>query len=179
MLLDRYKFLEKAIEKYENRKPYGGKVFKVDLEKGIVEGLSAFITPDGYKRVSLCCDNKKKQFYIHEIIAVKGGLDVVDKTINHIDGNKENNSISNLEAATYKENKAHAVASGLIAKGERNGNSKLTEEIVLKIRKMDSEGISSPRIAEELGVNYFTVRDIVNRVTWKHLDAGCERKVFE
>lgn len=169
MFLERYNFLQKAIEKYGNRKSYGGKIFKINLQEGVIEGLSAFKTPDGYKRVSMCCDNKKKQFYIHEIIAVKGGLDVVDKTINHIDGNKENNSLSNLEAVTHRENKAHAVASGLVARGEGNGNSKLTKEIVLKIREMDSVGISSPRISKELGVNYYTVRDIINRVTWKHI----------
>lgn len=171
MLLDRYEFLKKAIQKYENRKPYGGKVFKIDLEQGKVEGLSFFVTPDGYYRCSMCFENKKKQFYIHEVIAVKGGLGVVDKTINHIDGNKTNNSIYNLEAVSIKENKAHAKRKGLVAKGSANGNSKLDEATVIKIKKLASKnGIATAKdISELLGVNYWTVLDILKGKTWNHV----------
>lgn len=169
MLLERYKFLCKAIPKYENRKPYRGRRFYIDIENGNVEGINWFTTHDGYKRCSLCCDNVKKQFYIHEIIAFKGGLDIVGKTINHIDGNKENNSISNLEAISIKDNKAHAKKNGLVATGSKNGNSVLTEHQVITIKKLASKGGTSSDIAKVMELNYYTVYNVVNGDTWNHV----------
>lgn len=164
MRKDRYDFLKDALVKYTKRPN-----FNIDLETGEMVGLSKFTTPDGYYRVSMCHKHKKKQFYLHEIIAVYGGLDVVDKTINHIDGNKKNNSIHNLEGLSMEENRQHAVDTGLMASGSRNGNSKLTEELVIEIKTRFKNGQKTPQISKELGVNYFTLRNIGTGRTWGHI----------
>ena len=54
--------------------------------------------------------------------------------VNHIDGNKLNNHINNLEWTTCSENVKHAFNIGLkTQRGEYNNLSKLTEEQVLEI----------------------------------------------
>lgn len=46
-----------------------------------------------------------------------------DLCVNHIDGNRDNNDVSNLEYVTYAQNTAHAITEGLItnipSKGQR------------------------------------------------------------
>lgn len=72
------------------------------------------ITHDGYHRVTLYKNNKPKHYPIHRLVAEAFIPNPEDKpTINHIDGNKANNSISNLEWSTRSENSQHAFDNGL------------------------------------------------------------------
>ena len=76
---------------------------------------------DGYYRVVLSKNKKKRYVKIHTLVAEQflnftkedsiNGL-----VINHIDGNKHNNNIENLEVVTAKENNQHAWRTGLIDK---------------------------------------------------------------
>ena len=64
----------------------------------------------GYLRTTLQKDGKQKQDYIHRIVAKNFIPNPENKpTVNHIDGNKDNNRVSNLEWATYRENNIHAI----------------------------------------------------------------------
>ena len=69
---------------------------------------------DGYLLIGLRKDGKKKTYKIHRLVA-EAFLENPNKKpqINHIDGNKQNNYISNLEWCTNKENMAHAYTNGL------------------------------------------------------------------
>lgn len=67
----------------------------------------------GYLVVSLWENNKQKRFYIHRLVLEHFSNEKPKDTVNHIDGNKTNNHISNLEWATYKDNNVHAVRTGL------------------------------------------------------------------
>ena len=59
---------------------------------------------DGYLKVSLCKEGKYKQFFIHRLVAIAFIPNIDNKpTVDHIDGDKTNNTISNLCWATYGE----------------------------------------------------------------------------
>lgn len=63
----------------------------------------------GYKAVNLCKDGNKKPNYIHRLVAQAFIPNPHNKkTVNHIDGDKLNNKVDNLEWMTYSENNKHA-----------------------------------------------------------------------
>ena len=68
----------------------------------------------GYLRIKLSKNNFAKRVMLHRIIAKAFIPNPENKPyINHIDGNKKNNSIENLEWCTQKENVSHAWVNGL------------------------------------------------------------------
>lgn len=71
--------------------------------------LKPFIGGAGYLQVTLWNNCQKKKFYVHRLVADA----FVDnpcgyKEINHKDGNKKNNSATNLEWCSRKENLLHS-----------------------------------------------------------------------
>lgn len=69
---------------------------------------------DGYYRVVLSFDGKRRYVKVHTVIVEQFIGDISDgMVVNHIDGNKHNNSVSNLEITTVKDNTAHAHSLGL------------------------------------------------------------------
>lgn len=77
--------------------------------------LKCCIKPDNYLRVSFRCKNKINYLSIHRLVGETFLKNNENKpTINHIDGNKQNNRIDNLEWNTYKENNNHAFNNHLI-----------------------------------------------------------------
>jgi len=57
-----------------------------------------------------------------------------------------------------------------IVKGEKHANSKLTKNQIIEIRKKYIPNIiSMPQLAKEYNVDWTTIRQIVNRITWKHI----------
>lgn len=98
--------------------------------------LKNHISKTGYFVVDLKNNNVRKTFKVHRLIAIHFIEKVIDKNyINHIDGNKLNNEISNLEWCTIKENNYHAKKIGLKNDcGVNNSKSKLKIEDVFYIR---------------------------------------------
>ena len=77
--------------------------------------LNPDIAPNGYYRVSFSINRKRKQFYVHRLIAeyfIPNPNNLPQ--VNHIDGNKLNNSLDNLEWVTVQDNVIHAYKNGLI-----------------------------------------------------------------
>lgn len=66
-----------------------------------------------YKMVTLSKDNRKTKYLVHRIVAETFMENPKNKKeVNHKDGNKGNNEVSNLEWVTSKENKEHAYKNG-------------------------------------------------------------------
>lgn len=82
--------------------------------------------PDGnnYLRIHTCVNAKRRKVMIHRMVATAfiENSRMLDE-INHIDGNKHNNSMSNLEWCTPSENFRHALKLGLVVnlRNEHNG----------------------------------------------------------
>lgn len=82
--------------------------------------LTPQIQRDGYQRVTLSKKGQKKRVSIHRLVAIAFIPNPENKEqVNHLDTNKLNNNLSNLQWATPKENIAHAVAHGLMKKSNK------------------------------------------------------------
>ena len=67
----------------------------------------------GYSQVRLSNHSKQKSHLVHRLVAIHYINNYQNKySVNHIDGNKYNNKIDNLEWATMKENVEHAYIIG-------------------------------------------------------------------
>lgn len=76
--------------------------------------LKPFTNKGGYQRVTLCKNGKTENFYLHRLVAqhfVNNGSN--KPQVNHIDGDKLNNTAVNLEWVTCSENHKHAYSLGL------------------------------------------------------------------
>ena len=119
----------------------------------------------GYLRVSI---GKKLQF-VHRLVAEKYIPNPNNlPQVNHIDGNKLNNCVENLEWVSNNENRKHAVEHNLHLKGGKCPWSKLTEEDVIYIRTHKYEK-TQKEWAEDYGVSRATISDVINYRTWKDI----------
>lgn len=116
--------------------------------------MKSAIDKNGYKRVRLLGQTKK----VHRLIAKAFIPNVENKpTVNHINGIKTDNTVENLEWATYKENIQHAFDTGLKTgyKGRKDhGNNKYGEEWT----ELQKKGISLREIGRKYGVTHHTVK---------------------
>lgn len=131
--------------------------------------LHPVITKDGYLKVGLCKDSIVKRFYLHRLVANQF-LENPNNLpqVNHIDGNKFNNNVSNLEWCTKEENQRHAVNHLLMQHGSARPGAKLTEEKVIEIYKLKGV-LSAKEIGAHYGVSKNTVNLILRGKKWSYL----------
>jgi len=92
--------------------------------------------------------------------------------INHISGDKRNNSVTNLEYVSCRQNIRHAWKMGLRrpeqVQGERHGRSKLTDEKVRHIRLVGSKATIHD-LANRFGVTPQCIDQVLKHKTWRHV----------
>ena len=123
--------------------------------RSVLHKLTQTIGRDGYYWVGLKGSNKKMK-KIHRLVAETfipnpDNLPVV----NHIDGNKLNNNVDNLEWCTYAHNTRHAVLNGLLHHntGEDHHSSKLSNEEVRNVIQLTLDGYTNEEIAEQFCIH--------------------------
>lgn len=133
------------------------------------------IIKKGYLQV---CLTNKNTYSIHRLVALTFIENEENKPeVNHIDGNKLNNHISNLEWCTTQENLEHkrinnlgkTLKAKLSATGINNSQAKLDEEDVILIRTNCVTKEDIKRFSKELDVSVATIYDIKNRRSWTHI----------
>lgn len=78
----------------------------VRLTKGKI--LAQYKMPNGYMQVQLSKNELREKYYVHRLVAsvfLDNKYNLSD--VNHIDGNKNNNSVDNLEWCSHRGNQIH------------------------------------------------------------------------
>ena len=116
----------------------------------------------GYLHVVLCKDGKGKCYYVHRLIAEAFIPNPEKKPqVNHINGDKTDNRIENLEWVTSSENRQHAYDTGLQLKGENHGSAKHPDLVIHKIFEMAKQGKTQTVIAKEVGYSQIQISRIL------------------
>jgi len=128
------------------------------------------IDKDGYRKVSLRHDGRGRQIFIHKLVLITFiGPRPVGHQCRHVDGNPENNHISNLAWGTSLENQHDRVCHGTDSRGERHGRVKLKDSDVLEIRRRAANGERISNITKDFPLDRQSIYRIVNRQSWKHI----------
>jgi DNA-binding transcriptional regulator YiaG len=136
--------------------------------------LAHALNQKGYPGVSLHINGKEKYFRVHRLVALKFIPNPENKPcVNHIDRNRLNCHVSNLEWVTHKENVQHSVRNGgrkdytRNNKGKDNPNSRFTDEHIEAIRVLSLSGFSQEKIARIFSVTQSHISKIQNNKLWK------------
>ena len=132
---------------------------------------------DGYKVIGLYKEGICKRQKVHRLVA-DAFLDKVEgkDCVNHKDGNKWNNSKTNLEWCTRQENSKHASENGLLVYGskQRIGTAKkrrFTDEQITMIKKLYfSDKMSQRKIGKMFGCDHSVISEIVNEKIYKKIE---------
>jgi hypothetical protein len=145
------------------------------MQASIPERLAApFVTKNGYLEVSPKNNGFRVKHLLHRLIGIafvpgyRDGL-----TINHINGNKLDNRIENLEWVSLARNTQHQWEIGLVnLQGERQPGSKLTSKQVVYIRELLAKGIAAHTLAVVAGVSSSTIAFIRDGKRWPEVTGG-------
>lgn len=133
---------------------------------------SQYVGGTGYYMVSFSYKNKSKPLRVHRLLAINfidNPLSLPE--VNHIDGDKLNYDLKNLEWCTHAQNMKHAFDTRLANNtGENNGQSKLKEHQVVEIKKLLSDGVLSQyKIASIYSVSRSCILGIKLGRLWSHV----------
>jgi len=153
-----------------------GNVKRVKPGKGTIAGkiLKPYTPTLGYCSVRLSTEGKQRTIAIHRLVMTTFvGPCPNGKEVNHMDGNKTNNHLENLEYITHSENEHHAYMTGLKSNhGENQSRNKLTEKNVHEIRRLLLKGKSQKSIAAQFDVSSSTINSIATGKNWAYLKKG-------
>ena len=124
-----------------------------------------------YRHIELSRNGIKTEITVAKLVAIAFLANPLNKpTPNHIDGDKHNDVLSNLEWNTHAENTQHAYDTGLAvaAKGSEHVAAKLTEQQVLQMRQAYATGATQRVLATEFHISRTQVSFIVRGLKWKH-----------
>lgn len=126
-----------------------GRVFNHRTGRDMVPSRDAY----GYKVVNLQKDGRKRQYKVHRLVAQAYLPDFLPSlTVNHVDEDKGNNSVVNLEMMTIRQNRRYS--------------AKLTYVKAENIRHLLKSGVERAVIASLYGVTTSNVAKIATGWNW-------------
>ena len=165
----------KDIKGYEGlyRVSNSGEIYSIRKNNKKILKMKHWLDKDGYHTVKLCKNKKQKQYRVHRLVAEM----FVENTnnlpqVNHLDGNKDNNNVLNLEWITLRNNIIHGYKIGLYRTGSKRCNSKLEEHEIKWIRENYIKGsreYGSRPLARKFNVTKTCIYYIVNNVTYREI----------
>ena len=151
-------------------KGYEG-LYEIDSNSNVYhrKGVLKPFAKNGYLAVNLTKDKICKHYYVHRLVAEAfipnpNGF----KEVNHINCDKHDNSVDNLEWCDRKHNLNHSYEHGLKRRGETHGMHKLSENDVVYI-KSNRGIIPQKTLAERYGVKQCTISAIQCGRIWKEV----------
>lgn len=124
----------------------------------------------GRRQVGLCKNGKPKQFRVHNLVLEAFiGPRPKGMVCCHNDGDASNNRLDNLRWDTQRANVADAQRHGTQHRGERTGNSKLTNEAVEAVKLLAGAGWDNAKISRALRTTTNCIWKVVNERTWTHV----------
>lgn len=147
-----------------------GRIFSIKTKE-----LSPLVGKRGYRTLR----TMTKNLSVHQLVAKAFIKNPENKLyINHKDGNKTNNNITNLEWCTAKENYHHAINTGLLVPGEpwkyapipkKGDNAKFTIEQAQRVVDLiRNKGYSYIKAGATEGMSYSTVAHIMTGRRYVH-----------
>lgn len=135
--------------------------------------LTLIKTPLGHLYVTLYENQKGDPWAVHRLVLTAFVGPCPDGKIarHYPDQTPSNNRLENLSWGTWEQNNGQdKVERGTTNRGERQGQSKLTEKEVLEIRANHAEGLMKiNQQAKKYKVSSATISNVIGRVTWKHI----------
>ena len=136
--------------------------------------MKPFLNKKGYLTVVLSRLGVKKTKPVHRLV-LEAFLGKDTRQVNHIDGVKTNNKVSNLEWATAKENSLHATRVLGKKRGKDAPKAKLTETDVRLIVMLLNAGYSQREVAKVFNVTNGAIYRIQHGYSWAWLTGYGER----
>jgi len=144
---------------------------EVEGRNGVLTGKIKATRRGRYETITLYRDGVGTGFLIHRLVAMTFLPNpFFKKEINHIDGDRFNNRLDNLEWVTRKENSIHSTHVLKKNRGENNSRSKLNEHDVIQIKLMLLAGHKQTEIGHLFNVTNHAIHRIAHGYNWSWLD---------
>jgi hypothetical protein len=124
---------------------------------------------DKYWFVVMCVDGIRYRKSLHSVVLETFvGPRPVGMQIRHLDGDSRNNHVANLRYGTAKENGEDRRKHGTVARGSKNGNSKLSHDQVRMIRQLHAEKkLTRRELITVTDISVKQLNNILNELQWK------------
>lgn len=129
---------------------------------------------NGYQRVILSLDGKATHVSVHRLVALAFVANPENKEyVHHINSDKMNNHMDNLEWVTPLENSRDARRNNLYISGSRSPNSKLEIEVIPNILDLYfNKGLFQSEIGEKYNVSQSTISCVIRGESWHYEEDG-------